>query len=167
MRTEAEIQRDELQALAHERLGLIADLEAQVRDLQAAVAQAQASTRTYRKRAQRARRQHDELRAQLGAEENAATFWKQAALADVDDTAALMHARWHRALDNPGGEPAGPIRDHIEQHDQAVRAAAVAELHEQLRAAIADASVYSAEIVGLLKAAEVIGVPDAEEVEHA
>jgi hypothetical protein len=28
---------------------------------------------------------------------------------------ALIHARWHRALDDPASEPPGPIRDHIEQ----------------------------------------------------
>lgn len=26
---------------------------------------------------------------------------------------ALIHARWHRALDDPESEPPGPIRDHI------------------------------------------------------
>jgi len=28
---------------------------------------------------------------------------------------AEIHARWHRALDEPGNEPEGPIRDHVDQ----------------------------------------------------
>jgi hypothetical protein len=43
-----------------------------------------------------------------------------------DDVCAIAHARWHTALDDLAGELPGPIRDHIEQHDAAVRAAAVA-----------------------------------------
>lgn len=74
MNLEMESQRDELQALAHERLGQVAELEARVRDLMAAVAQAQATTRNYRKRAQRARRQRDELRAQLEQRGSATSF---------------------------------------------------------------------------------------------
>lgn len=31
------------------------------------------------------------------------------------DIEASIHARWHRALEDPSIEPPGPIRDHIEQ----------------------------------------------------
>lgn len=38
----------------------------------------------------------------------------------ASDLEARVHARWHRALDDPNIEPTGPIRDHIAQHDAAV-----------------------------------------------
>lgn len=36
----------------------------------------------------------------------------EAVLPDIE---AQVHARWHRALDEPGNEPEGPIRDHVDQ----------------------------------------------------
>lgn len=43
----------------------------------------------------------------------------------VADLGAFTNARWHRALDDPDREPAGPIRDHIKAHDaNLLRAAA-------------------------------------------
>lgn len=43
----------------------------------------------------------------------------------------------------------------------------LAEAHEALRAEIAETSIYHAHITGLLRAAEIIGVPDAEPGEVA
>lgn len=37
------------------------------------------------------------------------------------DIVAVTNARWHAALEDAEAEPAGPIRDHIEAHDKAVR----------------------------------------------
>lgn len=49
---------------------------------------------------------------------------------------AEIHGRWHRALEDIEAEQAGPIRDHIEAHDQAVRERAEFERDHWHRAAV-------------------------------
>lgn len=49
---------------------------------------------------------------------------------DASDAVAAAHARWHAALNDLDRERRGPIREHIEQHDQRVRA----EVVERIRA---------------------------------
>lgn len=50
------------------------------------------------------------------------------AVTRLTDGEALVHARWHRALDDPAAEPPGPIRDHIE----AALAAAEGDLRSRI-----------------------------------
>lgn len=49
----------------------------------------------------------------------------------LTDREALIHARWHRALEEISTEPDGPIKDHLEQHDRRLQAKALREAAQE------------------------------------